>query len=43
MAGLLASLYATRQKAKRFTKFRYKGIEIEGVSEESLPSLPNVR
>ena len=39
VAGLLASLYATRQKAKRFTKFRYKGIELEGVSEAKLTEL----
>jgi hypothetical protein len=39
IAGFLATLYATRQKAKRYTQFRYKGLEIKGVSEAELAKL----
>lgn len=38
-AGLLASLYAARQRAKRYTVFRYKGLEVKGVSEAELTKL----
>jgi hypothetical protein len=38
-ACLLATLYTTRQKAKRYTVFRYKGLEIKGVSEAELTKL----
>lgn len=38
-AIFLASLYATREKAKRYTVFRYKGLEIKGVSEAKLTKL----
>jgi hypothetical protein len=38
-AGVLAGLYATRQKAKRYTVFRYKGLEVKGVSETELTKL----
>jgi hypothetical protein len=39
IAGFLATLYATRQRAKRYTQFRYKGLEVKGVSEAELTKL----
>jgi hypothetical protein len=39
VAGLLAALYAARQQAKRHTVFRYKGLEVKGVSEAELTKL----
>jgi hypothetical protein len=39
IAGFLATLYATRIAGNRATQFRYKGIELRGVSEKNLMKL----
>lgn len=39
IVGVLAGLYAKRIGANRYISFKYKGLEVKGVSEKTLLSL----